>query len=107
MAEPTLQQVFGANAVQDATTLTISKADLTGLTATASNTSESLWVAILLKAASYLTDANLQINPEQSISIADSFDTLTTRNNQSYRQKTYNVNLQKLDVGITINPNDY
>ena len=109
MAEPTLQQVFGANASQNATTLTISKADLSsiGLTSNATNTSESLWVAILLQAASYLTETNQQNNADQSISIVESFDSLVTRNNQTYRQKTYSVNLQRIDTGSTINPNDY
>lgn len=107
MAEPTLQQVFGAGATQTATTITITKADLTGLTASATNTAESLFVALLLKAGASLTDANLQTNPDQSISIVDSFESLVTRNNTSYRQKTYSVNLQKLDANTPISPNDY
>ncbi len=50
MAEPTLQQVFGANVTQDANTITISKADLAsvGLTASANNRGEQLFTAILL-----------------------------------------------------------
>ena len=109
MAEPTLQQIFGANATQTATTLTISKADLAavGLSASATNTAESLLVALLLKAGASLTDANLQANPDQSISIVDSFESLVTRNNTSYRQKTYSINLQKLDANTPISPNDY
>lgn len=109
MAEPTLTQVFGANAAQTATTLTISKADLAavGLTASANNTAESLIVAALLLAKNYLTDANLQANGDQSVSIVDSFDSLITRNTQTYRQKTYSVNLQKLDASAGIDPDDY
>ncbi|MBC1242280.1 hypothetical protein GNE10_35350, partial [Nostoc sp. 2RC] len=58
MAEPTLTQVFGANATQDATTITITKADLTGvgLTAASENTAESLFTAIVLKAQTALTE---------------------------------------------------
>lgn len=109
MAEPTLQDVFGGSAAQDATTLTISKANLTtvGLTATATNTAESLFVAILLLAKSTLTADALNTNPDQSISIDDSFESLVTRNSQTYRQKTYSINLQKLDTGSTIDPDDY
>jgi hypothetical protein len=107
MAEPTLTEVFGANAAQTSTTITITKADLTGLTASANNTAESLFVAILLKAASYLTDTNLQANSDQSISIESSFDSIVTRNNTSYRQKTYSVNLQKLDPTTEVDPDDY
>ncbi|MBE9191443.1 hypothetical protein IQ230_14015 [Gloeocapsopsis crepidinum LEGE 06123] len=109
MPEPTLQQVFGAGATQTATTLTIEKADLTavGLTASATNTAESLFVGLLLLAKAVLTAAGLESNPDQSISIEDSFDSLVTRNNQTFRQKTYSINLQKLDTGATIDPDDY
>lgn len=109
MAEPTLQQVFGASAIQNATTLTISKADLSsvGLTASASNTGESLYVALLLLAANHLTEANQQNNVDQQITIAESFQSLVSRNNQNYRQRTYSVNLQKIDTGTSIDPDDY
>lgn len=109
MAEPTLQQIFGAGATQTATQLVITKADLAavGLTASATNTAESLFVAIMFIAKQSLTDANLQTNPDQSISIADSFPSLVTRNNAQYRQNTYSVNLQKLDAAVTIDPDDF
>lgn len=60
MAEPTLQSVFGAGASQTASGLTISKADMAsvGLTAAASNTAESMFVAIVLLASRELTEAN-------------------------------------------------
>lgn len=112
MPEPTLTQVFGAGATQTTTTLSIAKADLAtvGLTASAVNTSESLLVAMLLLAKNSLTPAALETNPEQSVSIAQAdfnFQTLIERNNQTYRQSTYSVNLQKLDTGNTIDPDDY
>ena len=52
MPEPTLTQIFGAGAAQTATVLTIAKADLAavGLTASSTNTAESLFVALLLQA---------------------------------------------------------
>jgi len=49
MLNLTLAQVFGANATQDATTLTIQKADLLGLTAAADNRGEQLLVGMLLQ----------------------------------------------------------
>lgn len=111
MAEPTLQQVFGANAVQDATTLTISKADLAarGLTASTNNTAESLTVAILLQAGAYLTTANQDsVNTDIQVTIADSgFPQLVSRNSLQWRQITYNVNLQTPDSGFTIDPDNY
>ncbi len=112
MAKPSLQQVFGTNAVQTSTTLTISKADLSsvGLTPTASNTAESLFAAILFLAKNSLTIANQDINPEQSISVADQdfdFQSLVSRNNQTYRQTTYTARLQKLDINTTPDPDDF
>ncbi len=112
MPEPTLSQVFGAGATQTATALSIAKADLAarGLTASADNKAESLLVALLLQAKTALTPATLETNLDQSISIAESdfnFQTLVTRNNQTYRQSTYAINLQKLDQGNIIDPDDY
>jgi hypothetical protein len=109
MAEPTLIQIFGDNAVQDANTLTISKADLasTGLIAASDNTAESLFVALLLKAASYLTETNQTNNVDQQITIAKGFDSLTTRNNQSYLVYPYSVELQKINTLTTVNPADF
>ena len=112
MAEPTLQQVFGDNASQNATTLTISKADLSslGLTPSANNSAESLFVAILLKAKQYLSVANYEANIDQSITIATpdfNAQSLVTRNNQQYRQFQEVVNLYKVDSSSTIDPDDY
>lgn len=111
MSEPTLTQVFGANAVQDANTLTISKADLAsvGLTANATNTAESLIVALLLKASSYLNETNQSnTNTDIQVTIANSgFPQIVVRNNANYRQITYNVNLQTIDNGFVIDPDNY
>ncbi len=110
MAEPTLSQVFGVNAAQTSTTLTISKADLTaavGLVASANNTAESLLAAINEVAASYLTDANQQTNPDQSIAYFTGSDSLITRGAVTYRRKTRTIDLDKADSGAVFNPNDY
>lgn len=107
MTEPTLQEVFGAGATQSGTTLTISKVDFPTLTAAADNRAEQLFVAILLKAETALTTTRQDSNPEQSITVEDSFQSLTTRNNQQYRQITKSVNLQKLDNTAGIDPDDY
>lgn len=112
MAEPTLQQVFGTNATQTSTTLTITKADLAsvGLTANANNTAESLFVALVLFAKNSLTTANQENNPDQSITVTESsfnFESFADRNNTRYVQNTYEVNLQKIYAGSNIIPNDY
>ncbi|BAZ66277.1 hypothetical protein NIES4106_53560 [Fischerella sp. NIES-4106] len=109
MAEPTLQQVFGANATQDANTITISKADLAsiGLTASANNTAESLFAAIIAKAQQQLTSTNQTENIEQSVVIEDGFQSLVTRNNATYRQVTKTITFEKPDNSGTFDPDDY
>lgn len=107
MAEPTIQQIFGAGATQTAGAITIQKADLAGLTPAADNRGEQLLVAVLLKAKSFLTTVNQEANPEQSVTLEDSFDSITLRNNASYRQKTISINLQKLDVDTGVDPDDF
>lgn len=108
MAEPTLQSVFGTNATQNTTTLTISKADLTGLTATSSNTAESLLVAILLKAKESLSEANRDINVDQSIAVdVATTPSYTTRNNAVYSRDTITVELDRAAGNLTIDPDNY
>lgn len=109
MAEPTLQQVFGNGATQTATTITILKSDLTavGLTASATNKAESLFVALILKAKQYLNSINQENNVDIQVTIEDSFPSIISRNNRNYRQSTYNLNLQKVEPTAVINPNDY
>lgn len=110
MAEPTLQEVFGAGATQTATTITILKADLPGLTAAADNRAEQLWVGIFLKAMAKLTQASQNANPEQNIVIrVPDFgaSSIETRNNIAYRQNVFEAVLQKLDTQSAIDPDDY
>lgn len=107
MAEPTIQQVFGTNATQDSSVLTIYKSDLTGLSPSSENTAESLLAAIILKAKAELNDTNQGNNPDQSISIDDGIGSITTRNNQNYREYNLGITLSKLDTQSAINPNDF
>ncbi|MBD2204943.1 hypothetical protein H6G33_04210 [Calothrix sp. FACHB-1219] len=107
MAEPTLTQIFGTGATQDATTLTILKSDLTGLTASGSNTAESLLAAINLKAQSYLSQSNFDSNTDQSIYISNGFSSFTTRGTDAYRVDQITLNLAKLDTGSTLDPDSY
>lgn len=108
MAEPTLLQVFGANASQTATTLTITKADLIGLTARVDNTAESLLAAINLKAKAYLNPTNQETNPDIQITIEESdFQSFVLRNSRSYRQRTLSINLEQLDTVGAIDPDSY
>lgn len=113
MSEPTLVQVFGANATQTADDLIISKADLlaVGLIASANNNAESLLVAIIKKAAPILTAANRETNPDQSIVIGDYSETISTtftgNVSQSFDQITVPVELYKARQAIAINPMSY
>lgn len=107
MAEPTLQEIFGSNATQDETTITIDKADLAGLTPSASNTGESIYVAISLTAKSYLTETNFEANIDQSIYIEDGLSSFTTRNETAYRTDQLTINLSRLDTTNAINPDNY
>lgn len=109
MAEPTLAEVFGNGASQTATNLVISKADLTGLTASASNTAESLLMAIVLKVAAFLTQANYDANTDQSIYVGSGFSSFTTRgaNNSPYRVDQLTISAAKPDTGSTLDPDDY
>ncbi|NJL61826.1 MAG: hypothetical protein HC903_08330 [Methylacidiphilales bacterium] len=99
MAEPTLVQVFGTNASQTATELIIKKSDLAaiGLVPTANNTAESLLVALILTAGTYLTSTNQETNVDIQVTVEKGLDSFTTRNNQNYRQYSYTVDMQKLD----------
>lgn len=113
MAEPTILEVFGANATQTATTITIIKADLSAvsLTASASNTAESLLAAIVLKAQAALTQAAFEANPDQSVVVEPGFDSIVQRDNGAgtfvnYRQNQLTVSLYKPDAG-GIDPDDY
>jgi hypothetical protein len=112
MSEPSITDIFGSGASQSGTSITISKADLAAvsLTASASNTAESLLAAILLLAKVNLTQANFDANIDQSITILPGFNSIIQRPNPSgssteYRQFQYNVNFHKLDNSV-LNPND-
>jgi hypothetical protein len=109
MAEPTLQQVFGANATQDSSYLTIYKSDLTGLVPSSDNTAESLLVALVLQAMTELNPTKQETNVDIQVTLEKSFggDSIVTRNNQSYRQYSYDLKLQKLDTSTTVNPSDF
>lgn len=107
MSEPTLIEVFGAGATQTATALTISKADLTGLTASATNSAESLLAGIILKAGTALTTTARDSNPDQSIAIEQGFDQVAYRGTTAYYQSARTLTLQKINTSAAIDPDDY
>ncbi|BAY22365.1 hypothetical protein NIES2100_21280 [Calothrix sp. NIES-2100] len=109
MVKPSLTDLFGANAAQSSTSVTISKTDLavTGLTASGSNTGEELLVALLKMWQSTATTTRQDSNPEQQVTIEDSYQQIVTRNNTQYRQFSKTVNLQIEDTTSTIDPDDF
>lgn len=113
MAEPTLTAVFGSGASQTATTITLDKSDLAavGLTASASNTAEALLAAIIAKAQMALTQAAFDANLDQSVVVADGFNSIVSRNDGNgnftpHRQKQFNVNFHSADSS-TFDPDNY
>lgn len=123
MAQPTLVQVFGANATQTSTTLTISKSDLeaVGLTVSSTNEAEKLLAAIIKLAATNLstdyrdgnTDASITANPNQNIAISLSdLPSFVTRDDGTgtftpFIRDTYSIQLDKAYSATTIDPDDY
>lgn len=109
MAEPSLTSVFGAEATQNATTITINKADLTGLTASANNTAEALVVALLLRFKNVLSKTAFDADTDQSIYVENGFPNFAFRgtNNTQYRVDQLTVNFAKLDTANVIDPDDY
>jgi S-adenosylhomocysteine hydrolase len=110
MAEPTIQDIFGAGATQTATAITILKADL-DMTAAAVNRGEQSFAAIVKKAATYLNATNFALNVDQSIEVADGFDSIVYRtiNNATatYLQTPLTVNFRKVQTTAGVTPDDY
>jgi hypothetical protein len=114
MAEPTLTDIFGTGALQDATTLTIQKSALqaVGLTVSANNKAEALLSAILKLAAVTLTSDSRDNNIDQSILVdtgnTPSFTTRTSgTTTNTYIRDTITVELDKLYSSTGIDPDDY
>ena len=110
MSEPTLTEVFGANATQTSTTITISKADLAsvGLVAASNNTAESLLVAILLKAESVLSEPNRSLDAtNRNVTVNYGGQDLVETNNAYYRRDAYSVLMYKTTTLAAIVPGDY
>jgi hypothetical protein len=110
LAEPTLQNIFGAGATQTINTITIVKADLP-MTATASNRGEQVFAAIAKKASLELTSANFGTNPDQSISISSGYNQTVYRtingNPVEHLQVPLTIAFTKPQTTAGITPDDY
>ena len=107
MPEKTLQEAFGAEAVQTATTITFSKTNL-GLSA-AVCTADQVLAALAIKARPVLTQEFYSTEIAQNVYLSSGFSSLTTRgdSNTPYRIDQLVINLAQPDTGSTLNPNNY
>jgi hypothetical protein len=114
-------QVLGDNAVQDADSITIAKADLTqntGLTAADQNDGESIAVALVLQLQSAGLDTDhrdgtdeIDANFSQQIAIGAPSTTFVTRqddegNSVWFRRDSYVIDFD-LPLPSTVNPDNY
>lgn len=109
MTIPSLTDVFGPGATQTATTITIAKADLTGLTALATNNGQQLFAALLLKAAAKLSSTNRTNDADVKITIDYTGQTIfpITGSEALDRQDSYTVVLHKQVAKADVDPDDY
>jgi hypothetical protein len=115
MAELSLTQVLGAGATQDATKITILKADLVGLTANANNRADALAVGILNLLTDAYTPAARAADKEVSLIALPQVPQIQTEtefvNNvavqTSYLNKPLIINLYSLFSANSPAPNDY
>jgi hypothetical protein len=110
MPEPTLQEVFGANATQTATVITINKGDLAniGLTASATNRGESLLMAILMNASNSLTEVARSTDPvNRNVTVQYGGQDLVEQSGANYRRDVYSVLAYKSTPLQTVDPDDY
>lgn len=110
MAEALITDVFGAAFTQNATTLTIAKADL-DFTATATNKADVAVAGIFKKWANNLTQAAFNADFDRSIYITPSFESVVTRTigsvTNQYLHSTWNIVFAKSLATSGITPNDY
>jgi hypothetical protein len=89
MAEPTLEQVFGPGTTEDASTVTIPKANLPGLTPAANNRAESVFLGIVQRGETYLNSLAFAANPDQSLIVGYAGRDLTSRDGNDQVRHNY------------------
>lgn len=125
MATLTVQGIFGANVVENATFIQIQKADLqtnTGYTPAAANDAQGTLAAILIQALALGLDTNhrdgnstlnITANPDQQLAITQaSTSTYPSRLNDAgvyvtYQRDNLSVDLDHLYSQAALDPNNY
>lgn len=69
MPEPTINDIFGANASQNNDFLIVKKSDLSDLVASELNTGEALGLALIKLASQYCNSNQKTLNPDLQITI--------------------------------------
>jgi len=105
--ERSLQEVWGANATQTATTITLNKADL-GLTS-AVCTADKVLAAVVIKASENLDRTYFDADLSQTVYVERGFDSFQARgaNQDNYIVRQININLATPDTFTDFNPEDY
>jgi hypothetical protein len=111
MTEPTIQTLFGSNASISSGVLSITLADLPGLTPSTA-TAEGILVALLLNGRTPLSPENWATNPDQSLQIdADNQPLFTSRTVSGALRlekiDTISITLSKVQGTNVIDPDDY
>jgi hypothetical protein len=110
MTEATLQEVFGASATQDGTTITILKSDL-DMTVAAVNRGEQVFAAIVKKGSAVFTQAAFDIDDTRSITIEPGYDSLKYRTinaaTTTLLQKQVVIGFHQVQATSGINPDNY
>jgi hypothetical protein len=117
MAQPTLQEVFGPNAAQTATSITLTKADYAnnvtvdgvtygGLTANSGNNGEQLFTAIVISALQNLTITNRLADFDHSIEIVNQGQDIVAQNATTYRRFVLSVRFYNQEDLAPLDPDD-
>ena len=110
MSEPTLNDLFGAGATQNGSSITILKSDLP-MTASAVNRGEQILAAIAKKTATYLTPETFSTDIDRNIEIDPGFDSLVYRTiggvTETLLQTQLVFNFTKPQTSAGVTPDDY
>ncbi len=107
MAEPTIQEVFGANSAQDENTLTLTKADYGDFTPSANNSGEAVFTAVFLESSTKFTEENQAADSDISITILKTGQTNITRNALPFIRHSYTVSFDVPDETSVIKPSAF
>lgn len=109
MAKKTFLEVFGASASQTDTVLTVSKFRMSefGLTRSATNTPQSILVALIKRFCTILTEDNRLNNLDETMVIKEESRTITNQSGTDYQKITYRVDIYSQIPLSSIDPDNY